>query len=173
MASPTYCKLIDQLCELTMIPTPSAFYEQANLSVKEVDFSLKHTPGVGEGDVFIYCGFGPLPVANREAVMQRLLETNLYLLSGAFCPSLSYNRDSEQVVLIGHVPLDNLSAERLLGLMGGAADMALIWRDGYFFDGAGRTKPPSPPSKKPPRAAQGSTTPCRSRKENTTCQQYQ
>ncbi|WLH00994.1 CesT family type III secretion system chaperone [Pseudomonas beijingensis] len=135
MASPTYCKLIDQLCALTMIPTPSAFYEQANLSVKDVDFSLKHTPGVGEGDVFIYCSFGPLPVANREAVLQRLLETNLYLLSGAFCPSLSYNRDSEQVILIGHVPLETLTAERLLGLMGGAADMALIWRDGYFFDG--------------------------------------
>lgn len=136
MASPIYCKLIDQLCELTMIPTPAAFYEQANLSVKDVDFSLKHTPGVGEGDIFIYCSFGPLPVANREAVLQRLLETNLYLLSGAFCPSLSYNRDSEQVILIGHVPLETLTAERLLGLMGGAADMALIWRDGYFFDGA-------------------------------------
>jgi hypothetical protein len=153
MAS-TYCKLIDQLCELTMIPTPSAFYEQANLSVKEVDFSLKHTPGVGEGDVFIYCGFGPLPAANREAVMQRLLETNLYLLSGAFCPSLSYNRDSEQVVLIGHVPLDNLSAERLLGLMGGAADMALIWREGYFFDGASPGQAAKTTQQKPtPRSA--------------------
>ncbi|MBT2340262.1 MULTISPECIES: CesT family type III secretion system chaperone [Pseudomonas] len=136
MASPSYCKLIDQLCELTMIPTPSAFYEQANLSVKEVDFSLKHTPSVGEGDVFIYASFGPLPTANREAVLQRLLETNLYLLSGPFCPSLSYNRDSELVILIGHVPLENLSAEHLLGLMGGVADMALIWREGYFFDGA-------------------------------------
>jgi hypothetical protein len=39
------------------------------------------------------------------------------------------------VILIGHVPLETLTAERLLGLMGGAADMALIWRDGYFFDG--------------------------------------
>lgn len=40
------------------------------------------------------------------------------------------------MILIGHVPLETLTAERLLGLMGGAADMALIWRDGYFFDGA-------------------------------------
>lgn len=135
MASPTYCKLIDQLCALTMIPTPSAFYEQANLSVKEVDFSLKHTLSVGEGDVFIYASFGALPTANREAVLQRLLETNLYLLSGPFCPSLSYNSDSELVVLIGHVPLENLTAEHLLGLMGGIADMALVWRNGYFLDG--------------------------------------
>ncbi|MBC3345594.1 CesT family type III secretion system chaperone [Pseudomonas sp. SWRI196] len=154
MASPTYCKLIDQLCELTMIPTPSAFYEQANLSVKEVDFSLKHTPGVGEGDVFIYCSFGALPEANREAVLQRLLETNLYLLSGAFCPSLSYNRDSQQVILIGHVPLETLTAERLLGVMGGAADMALIWRNGYFFDGASPGQAASTVQHKPtPRSA--------------------
>jgi hypothetical protein len=155
MASPIYCKLIDQLCELTMIPSPSAFYEEANLSVKDVDFSLKHTPGVGEGDVFIYCGFGPLPVANREAVLQRLLETNLYMLSGAFCPSLSYNRDSKQVVLIGHVPLEGLTAERLLGLMGGAADMALIWRDGYFFDGDSPNDVAKPTQHKPAQRSAG------------------
>ncbi|WP_245219461.1 type III effector [Pseudomonas parafulva] len=135
MAAPSYCRLIDQLCALTMIPSPSAFYEHANLSVKAVDFSLKHTPSVGEGDVFIYASFGALPTAHREAVLQRLLETNLYLLSGPFCPSLAYNSDNQEVTLIGHVPLETLTAEHLLGLMGGIADMALNWRNGYFLDG--------------------------------------
>lgn len=144
MAAPSYCRLIDQLCAITMIPCPSAFYEQTNLSVKEVDFSLKHTPGPGEGDVFIYASFGPLPTANREAVLQRLLEANLYLLSGPHCPSLSYNSDSGHVILIGHVPLDDLAAEHLLGLLGGIADMASNWRDGYFLDASQPHRQPTP-----------------------------
>lgn len=150
MASPAYCKLIDELCELTMIPTPSAFYEQANLAVKEVDFSLTHNPGAGEGDVFIYCSFGPLPQANREAVLQRLLETNLYLFSGPFSPSLTYNPDSGLVILIGHAMLENLTADRLLGLMGGIADMALVWRGSYFFEGDAASGAAHPPQANKP-----------------------
>ncbi|MBD1586839.1 CesT family type III secretion system chaperone [Pseudomonas typographi] len=140
MASSAYCTLIDQLCELTLIPNPSAFYERANLSVKEVDFNLTHNPGVGEGDIFIYCGFGPLPRGNREAVLQRLLETNLYLFSGPFSPSLAYNSETGQVVLTSNVMVDNLTAERLLGLMGGLADMALVWRGNHFLDNDARSK---------------------------------
>ncbi|NWD25691.1 CesT family type III secretion system chaperone [Pseudomonas yamanorum] len=134
MATAAYSKLIDQLCELTMISNPSAFYEQANLSVKDVDFTLRHNSGVGEGDVFIYCSYGALPKTNRELVLERLLEANLLLFSGPLSPSLSYNADTEHVILCGHAMIENLTAERLLGLMGGIADMALVWREGYFIE---------------------------------------
>lgn len=117
-----------------MISNPAAFYEQANLSVKDVDFTLRHHSSVGQGDVFIYCSYGPLPKANRELVLQRLLEANLLLFSGPLSPSLSYNADTEHVILCGHAMLENLTAEGLLGLMGGIADMALVWRENYFMD---------------------------------------
>jgi hypothetical protein len=68
MAAPGYCKPIDELCELTLIPNPSALYELAHLSVRDVDFTFTHNQGIGAGDILIYCGFGPLPVENREAV---------------------------------------------------------------------------------------------------------
>lgn len=135
MTTPAYAKLIDQLCELTMVSNPSAFYEQANLSVKEVDFTLRHNPSVGEGEVFIYCSYGSLPKANREVILQRLLEANLLLFSGPFSPALAYNADSQQVVLTGQAMMENLTAEQLLGLMGGIADMAWVWRKNYFLDG--------------------------------------
>lgn len=134
MTTAAYSKLIDQLCELTMISNPSSFYEQANLSVKDIDFTLRHNSGEGEGEVCIYCNYGTIPKANRELVLQRLLEANLLLASNPFSPFLSYNASSEEVVLCGYIIMEKLQAERLLAMMGSMADMALTWRKTYFIE---------------------------------------
>jgi hypothetical protein len=135
MTTAAYSKLIDELCELTMISNSSSFYEHANLSVKDVDFTLRHNAGAGEGEVAIYCSYGAIPKANRELILQRLLEANLLLSDIPFSPSLSYNAKSEDVVLCGYIIVENLQAERLLAMMGGMADMALAWRKTYFLGG--------------------------------------
>lgn len=134
MSIENYQALINDLCELTVIPNPETLYEMASLRIRGIDFSLLYKDGPGAGEVLIYCGFGPLPQQQRETIMQRLLETNLYLFNGQNSPSLSYNPETGQVVLVSVLLLDALTAQRLLDMLGYLAAMAQKWQETYFLD---------------------------------------
>jgi hypothetical protein len=134
MSIENYQALINELCELTVIPNPETLYEMASIRVRGVDFSLLYNESPGAGEVLIYCGFGPLPQQQRDAVMQRLLETNLHLFNGQNSPSLSYNPETGHVVLVSVLLLDALKAQRLLDMLGYLAAMAQKWRETYFLD---------------------------------------
>jgi len=138
MSLQNYRQLIDQICELTMLPDPASLYEMASISVRGINFSLLPQENAGGGNVQIYCGFGPLPKQQREPVLLRLLETNLHLCTGPGSPALSYNSETSQVVLVCVLPLELLEAQTLLDMLGALADMAKQWQIHYFL---GEDKP--------------------------------
>jgi len=139
-----YRSLIDQVCELTLIPNPETLYENASLQVRGVDFSLFYRESPGAGEVLIYCGFGPLPQRRRDEVMQCLLETNLYLFNGQNSPALAYNAETGQVVLVSVLLLDALEAQRLLDMLGYISGMAKQWQESYFLKEPQKTEHPMP-----------------------------
>jgi hypothetical protein len=151
MSIENYQVLINELCELTVIPNPETLYEMASIRVRGVDFSLLYNESPGAGEVLIYCGFGPLPQQRRDAVMQRLLETNLHLFNGQNSPSLSFNPETGHVVLVSVLLLDALKAQRLLDMLGYLAAMAQKWRETYFLDD--EKKPAQRTSERPQRSA--------------------
>lgn len=133
MSLKNYHQLIDNICELTMLPDPASLYEVASISVRNINFSLLYKENPAHGDVHIYCGFGPLPKQQRELVLQRLLETNLYLCTGPGSPTLTYNTETGQVVLVCIFPLDVLEAQPLLDMLGHLAETAKQWQSDYFL----------------------------------------
>ena len=133
MSLQNYRQLIDQICELTMLPDPASLYEMASISVRGISFSLLYNEKGDSGEVQIYCGFGPLPKHEREPVLLRLLETNLHLCTGPGSPALSYNSETSQVVLVCVLPLELLEAQKLLDLLGYLADIAKQWQSDFFL----------------------------------------
>jgi len=143
MSLQNYRQLIDQICELTMLPDPASLYEMASISVRGISFSLLYNEKGDSGEVQIYCGFGPLPKHEREPVLLRLLETNLHLCTGPGSPALSYNSETSQVILVCVLPLEVLEAQTLLDMLGALAEMAKQWQSHYFLS-EDRSKAPPP-----------------------------
>lgn len=133
MSLKNYHQLIDNICELTMLPDPASLYEVASISVRNINFSLLYKENAVLGEVQIFCGFGPLPTQQRERVLQRLLETNLYLCTGPGNPTLTYNAETGQVVLVCIFPLGALEAQPLLDMLGHLAETAKRWQSTYFL----------------------------------------
>ncbi|GGM31204.1 CesT family type III secretion system chaperone [Pseudomonas asuensis] len=144
MSLESYQALINELCKLTIIPNPETLYEMASLRVREINFSLLYNESPAAGEVLIYCGFGPLPQQHRDAVMQRLLETNLHLFNGQNSPSFSYNPETGHVILVSVLLLDALDAQRLLDMLGYLAALAQKWRETYFLDNENKSAQRTP-----------------------------
>jgi hypothetical protein len=136
MATEHYRHLVDQICAHTLIPNPAALYHATNLTVRDIDFSLQYADGAGLGEVAILCDFGALPNRRREEVLLRLLETNFYMFDSPGVPMLSFNDQSQRVMLTCKMALQGLQAEVLLALMGQVSGMVKSWRSSYFLPAA-------------------------------------
>lgn len=136
-----YCALIDQLCAKCDIPHPESLYETAtNLHLNETDFSLYYGGSIDPFSVLVYADFGALPADSTNAVLLRLLETNMYMF-GINSPSFTYNPDSQHILLMFRVPLANAKAGSVLEILAGISDMAVAWRkDYYLLDDEGRSE---------------------------------
>ena len=135
MPSATFRRLIDELCHLSKLPDPQALYERTALNVSGVDFSLVEREGP-VSEVIIHCDFGALPGRRREEVLLRLLEINFNLFIGSASPSCTVNQQTGRATLAAAAPLQGLGSLALLELLGQLADMAKVWREGYFLDTA-------------------------------------
>lgn len=134
MPSAEYCRLVDDMCQLALLPNPKALYERTALTVHKVNFNLIERPGDPYSELLIYTDLGPLPSQRREAVLLRLLDINFHLFTGAGSPSCTYNSETQRLTLAVSLLLQGTSGERLLGLLGQLADMARSWRDDHFLD---------------------------------------
>ena len=132
MSIETYHALIDQICAQSNIPDPASMYSAANLQVEGVNFTLFYGGGIAPDSTMVYCDFGELPTQAREAVLLRLLETNMYLF-GMNSPVFTYNAENKHIVLVSRVPLANATADRMLGLLAHYADLAKEWRTDHFL----------------------------------------
>jgi hypothetical protein len=133
MPSATFRRLIDELCHLSKLPNPQALYERAALSIDGVDTSLVEREGQ-INEVIIHCDFGALPTRRRDEVLLRLLEINFNLFIGSASPSCTVNQQTGRATLAAVAPLPGLTALALLELLGQLADMAKVWRQGYFLE---------------------------------------
>lgn len=135
MPSPMFRILIDELCQISLLPDPHVLYERAALNIDGVDISLVEREGP-TNEVIIHCGLGALPNRRRDEVLLRLLEINFSLFTGSSSPSCTVNPQTGCATLAAVAPLQGLSATGLLELLGQLADMANAWRQDYFLDAA-------------------------------------
>ena len=128
-----YRALIDQICTQCGIRNPETLYDAAtNLQVNETSFSLYYGGNIDPFSALVYADFGALPSERQNAVLLRLLETNMYMF-GVNSPSFTYNPENQHVLLMFRVPLVNASADGVLEILEGIAELAAGWRKDYYL----------------------------------------
>lgn len=132
MPTATYCRLIDEVCRLSLLSTPHTLYEHAALRIDGVDISLveRHEP---VAEVAIHCDLGPLPDRQREAALHRLLEINFHLSVGAANSTCAVNPKTGHAILAAAISLHHARATQLLQLLGQLAGIAIAWRQSFFL----------------------------------------
>lgn len=138
MSVSKYRELIDQLCALTLLPNPEAYYENAALAVGGVDFSLLYSEAEDAGNILIFCDAGSLPGKQQLEIVLRLLELNLQLYTGPNSPTFAYNANTQRITLATALPVLRTDAQALLTLLTDLADMAQVWRKDFFLMPAAR-----------------------------------
>ncbi|HVK93677.1 MAG TPA: CesT family type III secretion system chaperone [Noviherbaspirillum sp.] len=133
MSMEAYQSLIDRICARCDIPNPELMYQVANLNVNKTDFSLYYGGAIDPLSALVYCDFGVLPTESREAILLRLLETNMYMF-GVNSPSFTYNPDSGHILMMFRLQLQGATADSALEAFAAIADMAIEWRKGYFLE---------------------------------------
>lgn len=140
MASKEFCDLIDKVCSLSGLDHPELLYDNANLIVDDIAFTLTEGVGIDPHTIFYFCEFGEVPEQYSTAVLQRLLELN-YLLCGVNTPTFGLNDKSECVTMMAHFPLADVSAEALLRAFTHHAAMVKEWRRTYLLVDPGQALP--------------------------------
>jgi hypothetical protein len=133
MITPAYRLLIDQFCALTLIPNAQSLYEHMAIEFNGIDFTLEYKDNMGEGRN-LSLHMGSLPARESAAAALRLLEMNFYLFANQSNCVFTLNPESRRINLGMDLLLDQLSAERLLELLGELADMVKAWRNDFFLD---------------------------------------
>jgi len=132
MSVEAYRSLIDQLCQHAGIPHPQSMYEKAELLVDDCTFLLRH--GEKSESVLVYCDMGELPEKSKEAVLLRLMETNLYMFGDVYNPVFSYSPESKHVLVLCARWLGEATGLTLLAFIKQLAGMAKEWRENHFLD---------------------------------------
>jgi len=132
MSYANYCALIDGLCRLVGIADPGPLYARAELTVNGEDCVLTHGGEYNDDGIAVYCIFGEPPEEHAALIRQKLLEANLTAMQpGGMRYAL--NPETDEVMLAGVVPMDELDPERLLLLLARLAHGARNWRQHYFL----------------------------------------
>jgi Tir chaperone protein (CesT) family len=137
MSKEHYYQLVDTICAEYQIPNPAAMYENCNLIVDEVAFTLANSGSGGE-NLCVYCDFGDVPQHQRALILQRVLEANLAMHEDVHSPSFSYNAGSNHLVLMGRMPIAACTLESTLGIMSTFAARSAEWRGTWFLNDAER-----------------------------------
>ena len=132
MSIEAYRELVDEICVKINIPDPEPMYESADMCIMGVEFSMYHCGERSPDHGVVYCDFGPLPTEAREAVLLRLLQTNLFMFT-VNSPTFTCNAENQHIVLAANVPLATATADALLATLMGVAEMAMEWRARHFL----------------------------------------
>lgn len=107
--------------------------DAVNLLVEGVPFTLTCRPEWGDEHLLFVCDFGPAPPGDRARMLERVLETNLYMF-GPNAPTFSINPGTRHLVLMGLLPLQGLTAQGLLDALPCYALSAHQWRGNGFIE---------------------------------------
>ena len=144
MSLQAYQSFIDQFCQHAGLAEPRAMYDGAAFRIGATDFMLRHGGARAPEMATVYCALGALPPpGQREAALQRLLESNLYLFGSGSNPCFAFNPDIKQALLTCALWLGEVSGRGLLELLSRFDALANDWRTSYFLCGQeGRTAAP-------------------------------
>lgn len=132
MSIDAYYFLIDDLCARCNIADPLPMYGCADLQVRGVHFSMFYGDAVAPHSALLYTDFGEVAALNKELVLQRLMEANLYMF-GLYAPSFCYNPQTQKIILSCLLPLEGNTASKVLDLLNHLADMAVDWKADYYL----------------------------------------
>ncbi|MES2354164.1 MAG: CesT family type III secretion system chaperone [Pseudomonadota bacterium] len=132
MSKELYCQLVDQVRAKAGINDPELSYDQCVVAIEGINFVLLHGSVMASDSMFMYVDFGEVPADNKELVLQRLLETNLFMYTDT-PSSFTINPESKHVILVQHVRLSGTTFEDLADRMIQAAQFAQMWRGNHFL----------------------------------------
>jgi hypothetical protein len=134
MSVQAYQSFIDQFCQHGGIEHPKSMYDTAEFAIAGTKFMMRHGGAQAPHMAMVFCGFGPVNTARREEALQKLLEMNFAMFGMPGMPSLSYNPDSKEVLMMCAIFLPQASGLRAYEMCCTFATVAAGWREHYFLD---------------------------------------
>ena len=132
MSQEKYCNLIDALCGKLGVPDPEKKYDDCNLEINGVTFTLMHG-GDNRPDVLtLYADYGEAPSHLKEIVYRRLLET-AHAMQGFNAPSFAFNSETGHVIQMAHLLSSDWKVDPLITTMGNMTKYAQMWRRDFFL----------------------------------------
>jgi hypothetical protein len=135
-----FAEILETLYAALDLPAP-AFDELKPLDpltfklvLGSVEFELMFVPYNEEAEqVLVICDYGPLPAQQGLETLSRLMDANFMLfLHGTACCYYS-DPDTGNVKFGYRLPLDTLTADRLLNSLNAVSEQALSWRKTFFL----------------------------------------
>jgi hypothetical protein len=133
MSTKKYHELIDKICSDLGIEDPASLYENCNLRIGDVDFTLLQGSEEDEDGLYVYCDMGEVPEELTGQLLPRLMENNLYTY-GETTPHFGFNIESGRVILMNRLRLSELTFEALSDLLGSLIDYVPQWRNETLGD---------------------------------------
>lgn len=131
MSRQKYCALIDQLCDRFGIEHPKWLHFNCSLHVNDVVFNLSHGEEVDSDSLYIHCDFGEPPSGTKSLVMQRLMQTNLYL-GDSNTPSFGFNAETGRALMMTRMALSETTLGSLIGVLINTAAYVHTWRENFY-----------------------------------------
>jgi hypothetical protein len=133
-----FLKLADDVCEeLNYPPCSGGATDDSAISmemeVNDIPFVVTHDENNHPDMIQIECDFGKMPQERTEAVLYRLLHTNLEL-ADAGAGVLGIKNGNNKVIHARNKALAPLTGRLLLNIMTEMAWQAELWRDTYYLE---------------------------------------
>lgn len=123
-----YYALIDEVCSIHGINDAGDFTHGAHIVVAGIPLTL--LPGAGADSLLLFCDFGKPPEQWRAEVLQRVLESNLFMFA-ADSPHFSMDHETGHVMLLERMAPSRIDADVLLGKLEQYAQHALRWQANF------------------------------------------
>jgi hypothetical protein len=128
MSPRSYPALIEELCRLYGIIPTGDLAHGAQIAFAGIALTL--LPGEEADSLLLFCDFGEPPWRWRAEVLQRILESNLFMFA-ADSPHLSIDHESGRVMLLDRMLVSRLSASALFGKLERYAQHAQRWHSSF------------------------------------------
>lgn len=126
MSSNTYNRFIKELCALCQLSPSGDFYDNTNLVIDGVNFSLFECKASEAGIAVYFCDAGPIDQGKIESASRQALIANLAWFTG-FSPSFAIDPDRQRFVLTGRLNISAGVVENLI-LLGQVAHLSRQWQ---------------------------------------------
>ena len=129
MSTHHYQVLIDEVCRFHGIVPAGDLAHGAHIVVAGVALTL--LPSEDAHSLMLFCDFGEPPWQWRAEVLQRVLESNLFMFS-ADSPHFSMDHESGRVMLLERLVASHINADGLLAKLERYAQHALRWQSSFL-----------------------------------------